>query len=226
MKFTYLGHACFAIEINGITIIVDPFITPNPLAAHIDITQLKADYIFVSHGHEDHIADCVALAKQTNATVISNWEICNWLNAQGVEKTHPMNTGGEWQFEFGQIKCVAAQHSSSLPDGSYGGNPMGAIFSSTEGNYYYTGDTALSVEMQLIKNFSSIDTVILPIGNNFTMGIADAIACAKMIQCSKAIGVHYNTFGYIVINKETALKNFETNDIQLLLPAIGETIIV
>jgi L-ascorbate metabolism protein UlaG (beta-lactamase superfamily) len=224
MNFTYLGHACFAIEINGYKIIVDPFIKGNELAKHIDFNSLQADYIFVSHGHEDHIADCIALALQTNATVIANWEICGWLQNKGVSKTHPMNTGGEWQFEFGKLKCVVAQHSSSLPDGSYGGVAIGVIFYSVEGDYYYTGDTALTMDMQLVKSFGNLQAVILPIGNNFTMGVSDSIACMKMLECPKAVGVHYDTFGYIKINKAEALEQFATNNLQLYLPNIGETI--
>lgn len=124
MKITYYGHSCFSVEVSGKTILFDPFITPNSLAADIDINTIAADYILISHGHEDHIADAVSIAKRTGAVVVSNWEIVQWLGKQGVTNTHPMNIGGHWFFDFGKVKCVNAVHSSSLPDGSYGGNPM------------------------------------------------------------------------------------------------------
>jgi L-ascorbate metabolism protein UlaG (beta-lactamase superfamily) len=133
MQFTYYGHACFSVEVNGKKLLFDPFITPNELAASVDINAIEADYILVSHGHSDHIADCVALANRTGALVITNWEVYEWLVKQGVANIHPMNTGGTRDFDFGRLKCVVAQHSSSLPDGSYGGNPMGFVIKSTAG---------------------------------------------------------------------------------------------
>ena len=125
MKVTYYGHSCFLVETNGKKLLFDPFISFNELAKDIDVNSIEADYILQSHGHTDHIADTVAIAKRTGAKVVCSWEIHEWLKKQGVENTHPMNIGGKWQFEFGTVKCVVAQHSSSMPDGSYGGNPMG-----------------------------------------------------------------------------------------------------
>ncbi len=224
MKLTYYGHACFAVEIKGKKILFDPFITHNELAAHIDKDKIEADYIFLSHGHADHIADCVAIAGRTNCKVVANWEIHEWLNKQGIANTHPMNTGGKWTFDFGVVKCVVAQHSSSLPDGSYGGNPMGFLFQTDEGNFYYSGDTALTLDMQLIPSWIELNFAIFPIGDNFTMGFSDAIVAAGFIQCNKVVGVHYNTFGFIKINETFAKNAFEAAGKTLLLPAIGETI--
>lgn len=223
MKFTYYGHSCFGIEIKGKKLLFDPFITPNKLAAAVNADEVEADYIFVSHGHEDHIADCVSIAKRTGALVICNWEIYQWLLKQGVENVHPMNTGGRKSFDFGTVKCVNAQHSSSLPDGSYGGNPMGFVVA-CEKNFYYSGDTALTLDMQLIPQGSPIAFSIMPIGDNFTMGIEDAVRAAHMISCHSVIGVHYNTFPYIVIDAEKAKAHFERNGLELKLPGIGETI--
>ncbi|MBY0477619.1 MAG: metal-dependent hydrolase [Chitinophagaceae bacterium] len=223
MKFTYYGHSCFGIEIKGKKLLFDPFITPNKLAAAVNADEVEADYIFVSHGHEDHIADCVSIAKRTGALVICNWEIYQWLLKQGVENVHPMNTGGRKSFDFGTVKCVHAQHSSSLPDGSYGGNPMGFVVA-CEKNFYYSGDTALTLDMQLIPQGSPIAFSIMPIGDNFTMGIEDAVRAAHMISCHSVIGVHYNTFPYIVIDAEKAKAHFERNGLELKLPGIGETI--
>ncbi|SHK75111.1 L-ascorbate metabolism protein UlaG, beta-lactamase superfamily [Chitinophaga jiangningensis] len=224
MKFTYFGHSCFVVEIKGKKIMFDPFIRHNELAKKIDIEAIKADYIFVSHGHDDHTADLVEVAKRTGATVVSNFEIVSWAGKQGLELLHPMNTGGKWKFDFGMVKCTVAQHSSSLPDGSYGGNPMGFIFITDEGNFYYSGDTALTYDMELVPAAAKLNFAILPIGDNFTMGVEDAIAASEMIECAKIIGVHYDTFGYIKINHESAKAQFSDAGLELLLPEIGSTI--
>lgn len=224
MNITYYGHACFAVEMSGTHLLFDPFITPNELAKDIDINGIKADYIFISHGHADHIADAVMLANQTGATVVGSWEVYEWLGKQGLTKMHPMNTGGRWQFDFGTVKCVTAQHSSSLPDGSYGGNPMGFVITGAEGSFYYSGDTALTMDMQLIAKWASLNFAVLPIGDNFTMGCDDAAEAAAMIQCRKIIGVHYDTFGFIKIDHQKATERFAQDGRELLLPAIGATI--
>src|SRR6516162_7575843 len=154
MELTYYGHSCFSVVVNGKKLLFDPFITPNELAKHINPDKIEADYILQSHGHVDHIADTVRIAKRTGAKVITSWEIHGWLNAQGVTNTHPMNTGGKWNFGDFLLKCVVAQHSSGLPDGSYGGNPLGFLVMSSNGNFYYSGDTALTLDMQLIPNWT------------------------------------------------------------------------
>ncbi len=225
MKLIYYGHSCFGVIIKGKRILFDPFITYNELANKIvDIDTIQADYILVSHGHVDHIADCVRIATQTGAKVIANWEIHEWLNKQGVTNTHPLNTGGKWNFETFSVKCTVAQHSSGLPDGSYGGNPMGFIVSSEEGNFYYSGDTALTMDMQLIPKWAKLNFAVLPIGDNFTMDAGDAAICAGMINCKTVIGVHYDTFGYIKIDHERAVKIFALAGVELKLLKIGESI--
>jgi L-ascorbate metabolism protein UlaG (beta-lactamase superfamily) len=224
MKFTYYGHSSFAVEIKGKKIVFDPFITHNELARSIDVSRIEADYIFVSHGHADHVADLMDLAKRTGATVVAAFEVTEWVKKQGHEKVHPLNTGGKWAFDFGTVKCTVAHHSSGLPDGSYGGNPMGFIFITDEGNFHYSGDTALTFDMELIPRWAKLNYAILPIGDNFTMGVEDAVIAAEFIECSKIIGVHYDTFGYIKIDKADAVRQFEAAGLTLLLPAIGETI--
>ncbi len=226
MKITYYGHSCFGVEVNGKHLLFDPFITPNELAKDIDLTKIKADYILISHGHEDHVADAVSLAKRTGAKVICAFEIHVWLNNQGISNTHPMNIGGKWKFDFGNVKCVAAAHSSSLPDGTYGGNAMGFIVESTEGNFYFAGDTALTYDMKLIGDYRTIDFAFLPIGDNFTMGPDNAIIASQFIKCRKIIGMHYDTFGYIKIDHEKAVQKFEHAGNELILFKIGETKIV
>jgi L-ascorbate metabolism protein UlaG (beta-lactamase superfamily) len=224
MKFSYYGHACFGVECEGKQVLFDPFISGNPLAQGIDIDTIPADYIFLSHGHADHIADCARIAQRTGAKIVCNWEIHEWLNRQGLDNTHPMNTGGRWDFEFGTVKTAIAHHSSGLPDGSYGGNPMGFIFKTPSGNFYYSGDTALTLDMQLVPSFAVPGFAILPIGDNFTMGYSDAARAAQYINCRTVIGVHYDTFGFIRINTTEAQDYFARHGLELLLPGIGTTI--
>jgi L-ascorbate metabolism protein UlaG (beta-lactamase superfamily) len=226
MNFTFYGHACFGLEINGKHLLFDPFITHNELAKGlVNVDEIPADYILISHGHQDHIADAVAIAKRTGAKVIAAWEIITWFGKQGIENTHPMNTGGKWNFEDFAVKCVVAQHSSSLPDGSYGGNPLGFLIYSEEGNVYYSGDTALTLDMQLIPLWcENLDAIILPIGDNFTMDYQDAIMASNFVQCDHVIGVHFDTFGYIKINHEEVVAAFAESEKTLHLPEIGKTI--
>ncbi|HEU0112312.1 MAG TPA: metal-dependent hydrolase [Flavisolibacter sp.] len=224
MRFTYYGQSCFAVTAGEKIIVFDPFITPNELAKHIQLADVKADFILASHGHADHLADCVQMAKNTGATVVGSFELTEWLNKQGIEKYHPMNLGGKWIFEFGTVKCTNAIHSSAMPDGSYGGNPMGFIVTTGERSFYYSGDTALTMDMQLVPRWAELDFAVLPIGDNFTMGIEDAVMAAEMIQCKKIIGVHYDTFGFIKIDHEKAKKAFADAGLTLLLPGIGESI--
>ena len=222
MNITYYGHSCFGVEVNGKHLLFDPFISPNGLAKNIDLATIKADYILISHGHEDHIADAVSIAKRTGASVVCAYEIHKWLQNQGVTNTHPMNIGGKSKFDFGNVKCVLAVHSSSLPDGSYGGNPMGFIIESTEANFYFAGDTALTYDMKLIGNYRTINFAFLPIGDTYTMGVDNAILAADFINCNKIIGMHYDTFDAIKINKEEAVKKFARSGNELLLFNVGE----
>jgi L-ascorbate metabolism protein UlaG (beta-lactamase superfamily) len=226
MKYTYYGHSCFQVETTGKKLLFDPFISGNELARDINISSIEADYILVSHGHADHIADCITIAQATGAKVICSWEIYEWLGKQGVNNAHPMNTGGKWNFDGITVRCVVAQHSSGLPDGSYGGNPMGFIVSTSEGNFYYSGDTALTLDMQLIPKWAKLNFAVLPIGDNFTMGYEDAAEAAGMIDCKTIIGVHYDTFGFIKIDHEKAKQEFSGAGCTLILPKIGETITI
>jgi len=225
MNFTYYGHSCFSVEVKGTKLLFDPFITPNELANKvIDVDAIAADYILISHGHADHIADCVRIASRTGAKVICSWEIYEWLGKQQITNVHPMNTGGKWNFGDFTVKCVVAQHSSGLPDGSYGGNPFGFIVYTAEGNFYYSGDTALTLDMQLIPGWAELKFAVLPIGDNFTMDVADAVQCARMIKCQQIIGVHYDTFGFIKIDHAMAKKAFADISSVLHLLNIGQTV--
>jgi L-ascorbate metabolism protein UlaG (beta-lactamase superfamily) len=211
------------IEVSGKHILVDPFITGNPKAAHVDINLLQADYILLTHAHQDHILDVEAITKRTDALIVSNWEIATYFSNKGF-KSHPMNHGGSWKFDFGSVKFVHAVHSSSFPDGSYGGNPGGFVIEGEHKNIYISGDTALTMDMKLIPMRTKLDLAILPIGNNFTMDVEDAIIAADFVECDKILGVHFDTFGFIEINHEEAIKKFFNKGKDLMLLEIGHFI--
>lgn len=224
MEFTFFGHACFSVVLEGKDVLFDPFISPNEKAKSVDVNEILADYILISHGHEDHVADVEAIAKRTGAKLVSNFEIISWFESKGIENGHPMNHGGEWGFDFGKVKYVNAVHSSVMPDGSYGGNPGGFILKNKEVTFYYAGDTALHMDMKLIGEYEKLDFAVLPIGNNFTMGVDDAVIASDFIKCDKIIGIHYDTFGYIEIDHEEAKRKFAAKGKELILLEIGQTI--
>jgi L-ascorbate metabolism protein UlaG (beta-lactamase superfamily) len=224
MKINYFGHSCFSVEVTGKTLLFDPFIFPNELAKAIDVNTIGADYILVSHGHIDHVADAAGIAERTGATLISNFEVCEWFGRQGVKKTHPMNHGGAWKFDFGKVKYVNAIHSSSMPDGTDGGNPGGFVVETGAGNFYYSGDTALTLDMKLIGESTRLSFALLCIGDNFTMGLDDAIRASEFVGCDRVIGVHYDTFPPIRIDHQEAVRKFKGAGKELLLLKIGESV--
>ena len=225
MNITFLGHASLHMEIAGKHIIVDPFISANELAKDVAIDNLKADYILVTHGHQDHVLDVERIAKNNpNALIVSNYEIVEWFGKKGLNG-HPLNHGGKKDFEFGTLKYVNAIHSSVLPDGAYGGNPGGFVIEAEGKIVYIAGDTALTYDMKLIPQIiGKVDLAILPIGDNFTMGYEDAAIAADFIACDTVLGCHYDTFPPIAIDKVVAQAHFEKKGRRLLLPDIGETI--
>ena len=223
MKITFYGHASLGIQIKDTYILVDPFITGNEKASSIDIETLKADYILVTHAHQDHTLDVETIAKRTGAVIVSNFEIVTHYQNKGLEG-HPMNLGGSWDFEFGNLKSVNAIHTSSFPDGSYGGQPGGFIIEGEHKTIYIAGDTALTMDMKLIPMQTKLDLAILPIGDNFTMGIEDAILASDFVECDKVLGYHFDTFGYIEINHEEAKRKFFDKNKDLMLLDIGESV--
>jgi len=223
MNVTYYGHACFAVELRGRALLFDPFISSNPLASAIDLKAVPADFILVSHGHQDHLADAVPVAQRTGATVIASYEVATWLGKSGAAKVHPLNHGGACSFDFGRVKFVNAIHSSSLPDGSYGGNPGGFVVESAEGNFYYSGDTALTMDMKLIGESTPLAFAALCLGGNYTMDASDALKAARLLNCNQVLGVHFDTFPPIKIDHEEACKLFQAAGKKLHLLKIGET---
>lgn len=223
MKLTFYGHAALGIETNGYNLLVDPFISGNEQAKHIDINTIKADYILITHAHQDHILDVESISKRTGAKIVSNYEIVTHFGAKDLPG-HPMNHGGKWKFDFGTLKYVNAVHSSSFPDGTYGGNPGGFVLTSEGKNIYLAGDTALMEDMKYLGAQYHFDRLVLPVGDNFTMGYEDAAIAAQWLGCNQVIGIHFDTFGYVEIDHQSAQKHFSDLGLSLSLPSIGETI--
>ncbi|MDF2433912.1 MAG: hypothetical protein JWP44_3543 [Mucilaginibacter sp.] len=223
MKTIFYGHASFELETGGKKLLFDPFISPNPLAKSIDINSLKPDYILISHGHGDHVADLETIQKNSGATVICIAEIAGWLGNKGITQTHGMNVGGGYDFDFGRVKMVYALHSSSMPDGSHGGSPAGFVLYIEGKKIYYAGDTALTLDMKLLAD-ENLDWAFLPIGDNYTMGAEDAIKACEFINCKNVIGMHYDTFPVIKIDKNDVAAKFAKAGINLKLPEIGESL--
>ncbi len=195
-QIRWLGHAAMSLHTAGFEILIDPFFTGNPKAA-VTAADAKADFILISHGHGDHVGDSVAIAKRTGATIIANYEIACWLEAQGVQKVHGQQHGGGFNHPFGRVKLTLAFHGSALPDGSNGGNPCGFLIYTNDGKkIYHAADTGLFGDMRLIGE-EGIDLAVLPIGDNYTMGPDDALRAVNLIEPKKVIPIHYDTFPVI-----------------------------
>jgi len=224
MKLTYLSHACFALETASHRLIIDPFLTGNPLAP-LKPEEVQCDFILVSHGHEDHVGDAVAIAKRTGATIIGNYETAAWCGKQGA-KTHPLQIGGGFPFPFGRVKLTIAHHSSSMatPNGMMSmGSPAGLLITAEGKTIYHAGDTALFLDMKLIGEIDPIDVALLPIGDNFTMGPEDAARAVEFLNPKLAIPMHYNTFEVI---KADPRRFAEKAGKRARVMEIGETISV
>jgi len=224
VEITYHGHDCFTIQTDTANLLIDPFLTGNELA-DVSADQVGADYILLSHAHGDHLGDTVPIAKRTGATVISNFEIANYMTAQGVN-AHPMHIGGARQFPFGKVKLTIAHHGSSFPDGTYGGNPCGFLLWLEGKVIYFAGDTALTYDMTLY-GAEGIDVAMLPIGDNFTMGPEDAVKAVGFLQPKRVILMHYNTFGVITQDAQTVADEIRTaTKAEPVIMRPGETVVV
>jgi L-ascorbate metabolism protein UlaG (beta-lactamase superfamily) len=193
-RVQWLGHACLLIESDGKRVLIDPFLTGNPMAA-AKADEVEADVILVSHGHEDHLGDTVAIAQRSGATVVANYEMGTWLKGQGLTKVHGMQHGGGCQVDEAiHVKLTLAFHGSTLPGGGYGGNPCGFLITFKDGTRIYdAADTGLFGDMKLIGE-EGLDLAILPIGDYFTMGPLDAIRAVKLLEPKAVLPIHYNTF--------------------------------
>jgi L-ascorbate metabolism protein UlaG (beta-lactamase superfamily) len=223
MECTYYGHSTFLVKTENHSLLFDPFIAQNPLASHIDSDAINPDYILISHAHGDHCADVERVAKHTGATIIANFEIVNHFSAKGIEG-FAMNSGGSHEFPFGKVTMTHAYHSSSFPDGSYGGNPNGFIIQSEDRSIFYSGDTSLTSDFILLGERYNIDLAILPIGNVFTMDYIDAERACRMLKAKKLMGVHFDTFPPIKIDHDTVHAYMNMKGQDFILPTIGETL--
>ncbi len=194
-RLTYFSHAAWKIDTNGNSILIDPFLDDNPTSP-VKAAEVKADFIIITHAHGDHIGDSIPIAKRNNSTIISNFEIANWCGEQGVT-AHPMHIGGARDFPFGRVKLAQAFHGSSFPDGSYGGMPASVLVTVESKTVFHAGDTGLFGDLKLIGEMNPIDIALIPIGDNFTMGLVDAVKAVELLKPKKAIPMHYNTFDVI-----------------------------
>jgi L-ascorbate metabolism protein UlaG (beta-lactamase superfamily) len=212
-------------DIDGTKVLLDPFISYNPLAKDIKVGDIKPDYIFLSHAHQDHVADMYSIQQQSGATVATIVETAAWVRKQGVpdDKVIEYNLGGTLDLPFGKVKMVFAAHSNSTVDGEYAGFPVGYVFFLKGKTVYFAGDTALTMEMKLLERHN-IDWALLPIGGHYTMDVDDAIIAAEFVNCKNVMGIHYDSFPPIKINHEEAVKKFNEADVYLALPKIGESI--
>jgi L-ascorbate metabolism protein UlaG (beta-lactamase superfamily) len=228
MRFTYFGHSCFLLETMGVKVLVDPFFSSNPLAAGAKIFSgdVDADWILVSHGHFDHVEDAAAVAVRTGARVAACFEVTEWLRARGVagECLEPMNVGGAIRTPFGRLRYTVAEHSSTLPDGTSGGVAGGFLIENGEGTFFYSGDTALTREFRTLGELYRIDVAALCLGDRFTMGPAEAAVAARWLRCLRVIGVHYDTWSPIALNRDEAGQVFGEAGVELMLPGVGESL--
>ena len=224
MKIQFLGQNCFLFTYNGKNILTDPFYNFQKETSGFDITAQKIDYVLITHAHGDHTADVKdVLANHPEAQIIAQPEICGYYN-------HPysidINFGGSAKFDDLKISMVPASHTSSFPDGTYGGEPCGYIFRLPGKNIYLAGDTGVMSDMEIFPRlFGKIDISILPIGAHYTMCANKAsFAAAELLKCQKVIGSHFDTFAPIKINHEDARNKFAERNIELILPVLGEVI--
>ena len=226
MELLYYGQSCFQVSLSGGVILIDPFISANPHSKNKDISHLNPDYILLTHGHGDHTFDAESIAKNSGATIIANYEITTWFERKGISSTHGMNIGGSYIFPFGKLKMVNAIHSSSMPDGTYAGNPAGYVVESSEKTFYHAGDTSLFSDMKLVGDEFNLDFAILPVGDNFTMGIDDALKAASLLNTTTIIAMHFDTFPVIEIDHEKCHEKASAKNIELRIPKIGESLTV
>jgi len=223
MKVTYYGQSCVEFDFDGTKVLLDPFITYNELAKDVDIAAIRPDYIFLSHCHQDHVADLIPIQRHSGATVAAVVETAAWVKAQGIaeDKVIDYNFGGTLHLPFGRVKMVYALHTNSTPAGDYAGVAVGYVFFVGEKKIYFAGDTALTLEMKLLEDLE-LDWAFLPIGGHYTMDVDDAIKAARFINCKNIVGIHYDTFSPIRIDSAEAKQKFDDQGLMLHLPAVGQ----
>lgn len=221
-RLTYLGHAAFKVEGSKARIVIDPFLSGNPLAT-VGPEEIKVDYVLLTHGHNDHLGDGIDIAKTNQATIVAPNELAIYCADKGA-KIHPMHIGGAHEFPFGRVKLTIAHHGSVAPDGTYTGNPCGFVLTMDGKSLYHPGDTGLFYDMKLIGQLNRIDVALLPIGDNFTMGIEDAVRAADYLQAGLYIPMHYKTFEVIDVDPDEFVKKVQAEGRQAQVLPIGESL--
>ena len=217
----FLGHACVTITEGNHKLIIDPYLTDNPVAA-AKANDIEASYVLVTHGHGDHIGDAVAIARRNNATVIGTFELVNLVGKEGVT-THPLHIGGGHNFDFGRVKATIAHHGGGYgPDASrYTGPPVGFLVTIGGKTIYHPGDTGLFYDMKLIGEMNNIDLAFVPIGDNFTMDPADAVKAVEFLQPKKVVPIHYDTW-YLIAQDAAAFAS-EVKNAEVVILKPGES---
>ncbi len=196
MKLRYFSHSAFQVTTDsGTVILIDPFLDGNPTSP-VKSDEVKANYIILTHAHGDHLGDTMKIAKENNATVIAVNELADYSTSKGLN-AHNMHIGGGFNFDFGRVKFTIAHHGSLSPDNHFGGEPAGVLITADDKTLYHAGDTGIFLDMKLIGEMNNIDYALLPIGDNFTMGVDDAVKAAEFLQAGVSIPMHYNTFPII-----------------------------
>jgi len=223
MKLKYFSHSSFQVTTNsGIKLLIDPFLDDNPTSP-VKAADVDAEYIILTHAHGDHIGDSFSIAKRCGSSFICVNELADYCKSKGFE-AHNMHIGGGYDFEFGRIKFTIAHHGSMTPDNSYAGEPAGVILSIDGKNIYHTGDTGLFYDMKLIGEITPIDYMLLPIGDNFTMGITDAVKAVELTSPKVAIPMHYNTFPVIEADPNDFKAKVEAKGFKCIVMEYGEEI--
>ena len=220
-KVTYLGHSAFYLEGKKGRLVIDPFISGNP-NAKVKPQDIKVDFVLLSHGHGDHIGNALEIAKANRATIVAPFELANYCESRGAN-VHAMHIGGAHEFPFGRVKLTIAHHGSAAPDGSYVGNPCGFLVTMDEKIMYHSGDTGLFYDMKLIGEMNNIDLAVLPIGDNFTMGIDDAVKAVVFLRPKMAIPMHYGTFEVIKVDPNEFVKKVKALGLKGQVLAIGSS---
>lgn len=229
LRITYYGHAVFLLNDGKHNVIVDPFLDGNPVAP-LKASDIKADYIVVTHAHGDHLGDAVPIAKRNKATIVANNEIAEYVKSKGAQ-AHNMHVGGTMKLldesshrPFGWVKLTIAHHGSVTPDGVYGGNPCGALINMDEKTVYHTGDTGLFYDMKLIGEMNPVDVMLCPIGDNYTMGITDAVKAVELTRPKLAVPMHYNTWPVIAADPNEFVRRVASVGLKATAMKVGDTL--